>query len=305
MTLANTSFYLGDMRSALLHVKHGLAASEPIRPEAGGSPVFTIGQNPIVSLEFCGALVNWLHGNSTKAEQHCKRGLAFARELTPPFKLVMAHTWSGILNHFAGRVDQVSSAAANVMDLSQKHNMPGCYGIGCALARWAKAIAGLHEEGIILIREGRQTFERTGDDTFDLYTLGLLADTHGQAEKPQEGLTTIVKALAVVEQSGVRWDEPRLLQVEAVLEAQVSNLAAAEIGFGASIASAVELAMPALDVSSSVLLGRPLHDSGRSGDAREVLNDCLARLHDDVDIPQLAELRMFLATLTSTPESRK
>ena len=294
MALANSNFYLGETEQTLLNVERGLCTYQTMQNESKSSNLFFIGQDPIVSLEFCGALVNWLRGYAYRAEEHGTRGLSIARGKAHPFNLIMALTWSAILSQLGNRIKEVVVASAEVVSLSEEHDMRGCHGIGLALSGWARAFDGAVDEGIELIEKATRLFEGASDLVFVQFSQGLLADACRISQRTEEGFDAVESALSIVERTGVCWDEPRLLRLRAQLSAQRSDHAGAESNYRASIASARKMSMAMHDVSSSLLLGEFLYDAGQNDDAHEVLASCLSRQADDAEIPALDELRGFL-----------
>ena len=76
---------------------------------------------------------------------------------------------------------------------------------GTVLHGWALAMQGQGEAGLAEIRQGLAAYLATGSTLWQPYVLGLLAEAYGAGGHPDEGLTALAEALAVLDTTEVHY----------------------------------------------------------------------------------------------------
>src|SRR5262249_9104583 len=85
---------------------------------------------------------------------------------------------------------------------------------------WALAEQGQGEEGIAQICQGMEACRATGAESLRPSFLAQLAEAYGKVGQPEEGLTALAEALAIVDKTGERLYEAELYRLKGALTLQ-------------------------------------------------------------------------------------
>ena len=168
---------------------------------------------------------------------------------------------------------------------------------------WALADGGQAEDGIAEIRRGLADYRATGAELGSPYFLALLAEAHRRAGQAAAGLSLLADALDRVARSGRRWIEPELhrLKGELLLALPEADTTEAEACFRHAIAIAREHGARMLELRTATSLARLWRESGRTGEARELLAPVYDWFTEGFDTPDLKEAKALLHELASAP----
>ncbi|HEV8717265.1 MAG TPA: hypothetical protein VGX03_31155 [Candidatus Binatia bacterium] len=188
--------------------------------------------------------------------------------------------------------------------LAREHGFPQWLGEGTVLQGWALAEQGQVEEGISQIRQGLVTHEAIGAGLLKSYFLALLAEAHGKAGQEEEGLTTLVEALTVVDKSGERFYEAELcrLKGELLLQSQVPGpKPQVEKEVEGCFLKAIEIARrqqaKSLDLRAVMSLARLWQRQGKQKEAHELLAEIYNWFTEGFDTKDLQEAKALLEEL--------
>lgn len=274
MTLANTYFHVGQFDNALAQVNEGLAIYHPEQRNEIGAPMFMVGQDPVVSLLYCGALSSWLLGRHKEARDFNDRGLALARELNQPYSLSMALVWSSILNQFSQEHRESIELTNELVELSESYNLPWSLGLGLSIRGWMKLKNGAPHEGMQEIRRGIDILEAMEESSFSYYAFGLMADGHRILGNVSEGLDTVKRSIDWFTSSGMNWDAPYMLRLQARLALMKNDISLAEQSLQQSISYSRRMCMTIHEVDATLLLSDVLRSNYRYAEAIKILKSC-------------------------------
>ena len=114
-----------------------------------------------------------------------------------------------------------------VLTLSTKQGFPFLLALGTIVRGWALAGQGQAEEGIAHIHQGLTALNAMGAELFTrAHFLALLAEAYRKVGQPEEGLTLLAEALAVIDKTSERYYEAELyrLKGELTLQSRVQGL---------------------------------------------------------------------------------
>ncbi len=300
MTIANTYFHIGQFENALTHVRKGLSIYSPDQRSQIGAPMFMIGQDPVVSLEYCGALSSWLLGKHTEARQYNNRGLALARELNQPYTLGMALVWTGMLNQFSEQWDRSVTQVEELVKLSESYSLPWSLGLGLAIRGWIKLKGGKAEAGMAEMRKGIKILEDMEESGFSNYAIGLIADGYRIMGEVDKGLSMVQRSIDWFTKSGMSWDAPYMLRLQGRLALMNDDATLAENSFRRSIEYSRRLSMVIHEIDSSLLLAELLHSTARTAEAVQLLKSCTLPDHAD----HRAKVKIVYDKLAALEQSR-
>jgi len=207
----NTLSFLGELVLAHGHLEQAIALYDP---QQYRSHAFVYGQDPGVHSLSYATLVLWLLGYPDQARKRSLEAFALAQELSHPYSLAFALIHVLYVHRFSQEVKAVQERAQELLALSTEHGFPITLAVGAAHQGWALAEQGLGEEGIIQIRQGIDTWRTTGSTLFfQPFLLAMLAESYEKGGLPEEGLTVLAEALAIVNKTGECFWEAELYRL--------------------------------------------------------------------------------------------
>jgi predicted ATPase len=138
-------------------------------------------------------------------------------------------------------------------------------------------------------------------ETIRLYlsgTLGHLAQAQGKAGHPEEGLTTLAGALAIVEETGERHWEAELYRLRGELLRMQGAEAEAETSFHKAIEVARRQQARSWELRVTASLCRLWQQQGRVDQARQMLAEIYGWFTEGFDTADLREARGLLEELS-------
>jgi predicted ATPase len=136
--------------------------------------------------------------------------------------------------------------------------------------------------------------------------LGLLAEAHGRANQPEEGLDMLTEALTIVERTGERVWEAELHRVYGELSLRVTApatrgsavLASAEESFRKAIEIARQQHAKSLELRGVTSLSRVLQSQGKKDEAGRMLAEIYGWFTEGFDTADLKRAKALLEKLS-------
>lgn len=300
--LAFTSYFQGDLTSALAHAENSLALYDPERHQ---SLAFQYGFDPRIVCLSCRASASWLLGYPDQAQRRLDEALRLAEGLSHPFSLVFALVFAAIVNQHFREPEAVGKHAEAALLLANEHGFRYWSAFATVLQGWALSARREDEEGIARIREGLAAFRATGTAMMQPYLLDLLADACVHTARPQEGQRASAEALEMVRQNGERLFESELRRLEGEALLGIANGAAepeveqrAENCFLRAIDIAHRQGGRSLELRSTMSLSRLRQRQGREAEARPLLAGIYGQFSEGFDSADLQDARSLLEALS-------
>jgi predicted ATPase len=240
----------------------------------------------------------WALGYPEQALRRSQEVVALARELDHPFSLADGLYFAGCMcNKMRRDACALKDNADELVSLSQQSGFPGWLGTGTCFRGAALAMLGQFQEGMAQMREGMTAMQSIGVRLDLSGTLGSLAEAQAKAGQPEQGLTTLAEALALVEQTDERHWEAELCRLKGELLLMQGDDAEAE----ASLHKAVEVARrqqaKSWELRATVSLCRLWQQQGRIDEARQMLAEIYGWFTEGFDTPDLKEAKALLEEL--------
>jgi len=283
-------FCLGEYTTARTHFEQMISFYEPQQHHR--SLVLMRGSDAGTSALAYDACCLWCLGYPEQALKRSQEALALARELGHPFSLadVICHA-GGMFNRMRRDPQALKDHAEELMRLAND-KVPGWSGAGPFLRGQALAEMGQVQEGMALMRE---------HGTGIRYLPGRLcslAEAQARSGHPEEGLTTLAEALAVVEETGERHWEAELHRVRAELLLAQGDDAEAETSLQKAIDVARRQSARSWELRATTSLARLWQKQGRTREARELLAQIYGTFTEGFDTRDLKEARALLDELS-------
>jgi predicted ATPase len=292
--------------SLLWQGKHALArtrlehALSFYRPQRYDPSAYFFGHNPVVQNLSSLMEVLWFLGYPDRAVQQSDQAVAFAQELSHPFSLAFALCVKVQVHQRRRETNLVQEQAETLITLSTEHGFPFRATIGSMLLGWAMVERGEGKAGITRIEEGIAAWKTIGAKMLSTWWLGLLAEAYGKLGRVEEGLTVLVEALRVVEDTGERFYEAELyrLRGEFLLQLSLDNQREAEACFQHALTIAQDQGAKAWELRTATSLARLWQHQGKKQEARDLLAPVYHWFTEGFDTADLQEAKALLEVLT-------
>jgi predicted ATPase len=293
--MGQTMFWLGEMAPARAHLEQAMALYDPRQHR---SHAFVYGQDPSVACRGFAGWPIWVLGYPDQALQSTHEALTLAQELTHPFSLAFAMIMTAVVLQFRREAQAVQERAEALMALSTDQGFPFWLTYGTILRGWALVAQGAGAEGIAQMRQGLVAYRATGAEVDRPYFLALLAEAYGEVGQTEEGLTVLVEALAIVDNTGGRnWEaELHRLKGELLLALSEENQAEAEACFHKAVDIARRQSAKSFELRAVMSLSR-LWQQGKQEEAHQLLSKIYGWFTEGFDTADFKEAKVLLEEL--------
>jgi predicted ATPase len=300
--VGDTSFWVGDFPAAREHLEQGFRLYDV---EEHRSLAFLHGYDSGVACLGFGANALWFLGYPDQALRRVGEALTLARGQDHTFSLVLAMYFSTLLHHYRRECQAARDQAAEVLRISTEQSFGFWLGIAAVLHGWALAEAGQAQEGLTQIRQGIADCRAIGQELEVPHFLGLLAEAHGRANEPEQGLEALTEALTIVERTGERFWEAELHRVYGELSLRLAAPETREprvlVSAEESLQKAIEIARrqsaKSLELRTVTSLSRLLQKQGKKEEARQMLADIYGWFTEGFDTADLKDAKALLEEL--------
>jgi class 3 adenylate cyclase/tetratricopeptide (TPR) repeat protein len=192
--MATDFFNWGRMSTSLQHIELSLESSDF---DLEQHRVIAVRQwvNPRVAALAYGTLPLAVTGQDERAEHFTREALELAGRIGHPHTTALALTYCAISSQLRWDARTALGLADQCIALSREHRFLLWYVWPLGLRAWALAELGRAQEGLVLMRQVLEQWERSGLLAGMPYNLGLLAHIHLRLGQVQEGLSAADQAL--------------------------------------------------------------------------------------------------------------
>jgi predicted ATPase len=292
--LGATSFYLGELATARVHLEQGMALYDAHQQL---SRVSRYGEDPGVGCRGFAARTLWHLGYPDQALKRGYEAIALAQERSHPYSLAFAMYHAAVTHQLRREVELTRERAEAVIALSSEHGFALFLAVGTILQGWA--LAEDEEERITLTHQGLTTYQATGAELGRPWILALLAEAYGRGGRAEEGLRVLTEALALADKSGERMWEMELYRLKGeLLLRRASPTEEAEACFRQALDIARRQEAKALELRAAMSLARLWQQQGKQAEARELLAPVYGWFTEGFDTADLQEAKVLLAALS-------
>jgi predicted ATPase len=256
------------------------------------------GQDIGVACQQWSAWALWLLGYPDQALQMTRDTLQMAQEVSHPFTLACAMTFSATFHQFRRETASAKALAESALRLTTEQ------GFSFWMA-FAKIVLGELVEpediavGIAQAREGIAAVRATGAELFLPLFLTQLAEAYGKVGQADAGLAALDEALSIVERGGEHMWDADLYRVKGELMLlQGAAASAAEACFHQALEIARRQGAKSWELRAAMSLSRLLQTQGKAAAARTLLSEVYGWFTEGFDTADLQEARALLETLT-------
>jgi len=297
-----SAFYCGDLLSAREHLEQTISAYDPERHKGLASAYG--GLDPGVCCSEYVAWTLWLLGYPDQALKRTDEAQSLVKRVGNLYTQARSLYWDSLVRQFTGQWDVLRERIEVAISMATEHGFAIVLGVGPIMRGWALVAEGRAEEGIGQISQGLERYRATGAGFQLPHLLTSLIEAYKKLEQPEEGLTALAEAQALVEKTGERYYEAELqrLKGELLLIQSPDDPAEAETCFHNALEIAGRQHAKSLELRTAISLARLWQRQGKKGDARQLLNDVLAWFTEGLDTADLRDAQALLNELGAMKE---
>ena len=286
-------FGLGEYLSAHTHLEQVMTFYDPQQHHR--TFVHLLGVDAGLSAQAYAACCLWCLGYPDQALKRSQQVLTQARDLEHAFTQADVLCYGGCLFNAMCREPQtLIKTSDEMMQIVQKNDLPGWLSMAMFSRGEALVMVGRVQEGIALMLQGVEGNETSHVRCYLPWTLCFIAEGQAKLGQAEEGLATLARAFALVEETGERHWEAELYR----LEAQLLLVQGDEEGAQASLEKALQIARRqsarSLELRAAVDLARLWRNQSKTIEARRVLAEVYNWFTEGFDTPDLIEARELL-----------
>lgn len=292
-----SAFYCGELLLAREHLEQAISAYDPERHKGLASTYG--GLDPgVCCLEYV-AWTLWLLGYPDQALKRADEAQPLAKRVANLYTQTRSLYWDSLVRQFTGQWDVLRERIEVAISMATEHGFALVLGVGPIMRGWALVTEGRAEEGIRQISQGLERYRATGAGFQLPHLLTSLIEAYNKIKQPEEGLTALAEAQALVEKTGERYYEAELqrLKGELLLAQSPDDPAEAEACFHNALEIARRQQAKSLELRTAMSLARLWQRQGKEGEARQLLNDVFAWFTEGFDTADLREARTLLNEL--------
>jgi predicted ATPase len=295
--LGMTLLWRGELRRAREHFELGCNAYDP---EEHHRHAVVYGNDPGVACLAHGGYVLSVLGHLEQALAHGEKAMTLARRQAHPFSLVQALIYCAFIHHIRREPQQVLKLARESMRLASEHGFPFWLAEARMMEGWAQCEQGAAHVGLRQLQQGFTEFLDTGALMDRPRWLSVLAEAHAKCNQPDAGLRALTQGLIVVDETGERFYEARLLELQGdilLLRGGVNAEREAETEYLKSLEVARQQGAKVWELRTATSLARLWGLQGRTREGVDLLAPLYGRFGEGFDTPDLVDAKVLLEGL--------
>jgi class 3 adenylate cyclase/tetratricopeptide (TPR) repeat protein len=227
---------------------------------------------PVVPSRCNMAWALWTLGYPDQARDRIDQALGFARQLGRPFSMGLALQNSVAIYNLRRDYAALRPMIETQIELSREHGLRHWMVAGSMSMGKLLVHEGRVEEGMAMLRDGLDQLLKSGAGLFYSYGQALFAETCLIARKFEEGLRVTDQALAMIERTDSRLQEPEVHRLRGEMLLPVPGRAGeAEACFHRALEIARAQEAKSWELRAATSLARVLANRGERAAAREML----------------------------------
>ena len=189
--------------------------------------------------------------------------------------------------------------AEELLSFSSEHGFAFWAGWGAIQRGWCLSMMARETEGIAQMKQGLASLRSIGTFTPLPQILTLLAEAHGRARQPAEGMRQLAEAQDIIERTQERDYEAEMYNIRGELLLTMGEWAAAEDSYRTALAVARRQSAKRWELRAATSLARLWRGQGKRTEARDLLAPIYGWFTEGFDTPVLKEAKALLDQLDS------
>jgi class 3 adenylate cyclase/tetratricopeptide (TPR) repeat protein len=268
-------------------------------------PTTHVGHAPVtaedphsVMLAYLAIVLNRL-GYFNQARLWIREALSAVHQSNHAYSLAFVLNMAYQVEWITGSARETLQYADRLVALSNEHGFAHWLGLGTALRGRSMSALGQTNEGLALVMKGHPLLRSTGSILSGFTVLMLLAETHLELGRLEEGLSCLVESAEIVRTTGLRHLEANLYRSRGDLLSAKNDLPAAEESYQQAIMIAQRQSAKTFELRAATSLARLWRDQGKRTEARDLLAPVYGWFTEGFDTPVLQDAKVLLDELAS------
>jgi predicted ATPase len=221
------------------------------------------------------------------------------QEASHPHSLAAALVGAAFVHQFRRDALAVQGQAETLITHATEQGFSYLLAVSTVFRGWARARQGQGEQGLAEMRQGLTACLATGSKSFELYFLGLLAETSGELGHPDAGLSLLQEGRRELDIPEVQTYDAELSRLKGTLLLQqaVPEASQAAACFHQALAIARKQAAKSWELRAATSLARLWQQQGKRDDAYELLAPVYSWFTEGFDTADLQEAKALLEAL--------
>jgi len=295
-SLGLTQVFMGDFRQARAHNENGFAVYDM---EKHHDHAFIYGADPGMIFLTMGSWALWNLGYPDQALNHTHQALELTEKRQHTYSRAFAVSVNANTLYNCGDWDACEKLSDEAMTLSTEHGFPFWLSWGTIMKGAVQIQRGCVAEGITLIEQEVQRFERAGVGMGRPTHLAFLAAAHNQLGHHEQALKLLDEGFAIVEnrQGDVNEAELHRLKGLVLLSIDPGNQAEAAACFRKAMEVAVRQDAMSLQLRAAMSLAELHRQQGKADEARSELSAVFDWFTEGFDTADLIAARKLQSQL--------
>lgn len=297
--LGVANFWMGRFGPSRDHLEQ---AVEQYRPEQRGVHTSLYAQDPKVICLCRLGWTLWYLGRPVAGRRRIEQSLTLARDLEHPHSRAYALYFSAQYFVDVGEVTRADELLDKLIALTDERSAPQFRYRGLITKGWVRADRGEKEAGLAQMRRSIAKYMEPGN------VVGVAGNVVGVAQEYcrlaqiefdrgaiEDASQALSEASAIVEETDEVYREAELHRLESkLLLAEDGNSAAAEACLWGALDVARRQEARSLELRAAMTLGSLLDEEGRTGEARELLQEVFDQFSEGFDTADLERASTLL-----------
>jgi predicted ATPase len=297
--LWTTSFFLGNFVESREHAEQGMIIYDA---EQHRSHAYIYGgHDPGVCCRYFGASAMWFLGYPDQALDRVNEAVSLAQHLSHNPSLAIAFWTAANIHQYRRELQASRERAEAAIALCSEHGFAFFLSQSTVVLGWALAAQGKENEGVAQMHQGLVSSRATGSEVQRPYLLSMLAEAYGEIGQQEEGLTLLVEALVIADNTMSRSWEAELYRRkgELLLMQQEKRQKVGEVEecFRKALDIARSQQAKSLELRAAMSLSRLWRQEGKDKDAHELLTPIYGWFTEGFDTADLKEAKVLLEEL--------
>ncbi|OPY98103.1 transcriptional regulator [Bradyrhizobium sacchari] len=239
----------------------------------------------------------WLTGRPDRAVEAARYTVREAELLEQPLTLGISLIWTIYVFLWVGDWANAETLIERLIDHSARHSLGPYHAVGIGQKGELLLRRGDVAGGIEHLRRSQATLYATRHRIMTTVFATALAEGLAAQNQTGEALRTINEAIAQIPDHGESFDMPEMLRVKGGILVRSGNMAEAESWLRKSLDLSRRQCALGWELRAALSLGRVFQQTGRTGEARELLAPLVARYQEGLGTHDLIAATGLLSSL--------
>jgi predicted ATPase len=255
------------------------------------------------------ALTAWHLGLADTARTRMNEAVDLTDRLQKPFELAHCSFYAAYLEVLLRNPKQAQALAEKAIKWSAEYSISLYLDVSRIVYGWALAQQGRSAEGVACARAALKSFQKAGNRLAIGSFLGFMAEMLLSAGLPEAAIAAVEQGFSLVVEpfdiSYLWWLKGRVLLENAgsragapILQLDKSRLEDAEKSFRTALSLATNIGAKSYAIRSATSLGRLLSASGKSAEARAIVEPLLKSMTEGFDTREFVDAKQLMEDLS-------